>query len=183
MSLICNVCQYEASTITQLAGHRSGHVRRGELVKKTINIEHQCTDCRVKFSSGHALGGHKCYIGIEFDNLPLLQKRKRVLSAANHSCTLCGFNEKRRDGASVVQIDHIDGDKSNNTIGNLRVLCPNCHAVHSEHFMFYGRKHVGDLTRFITSRHSVVENTQASEACKLSSNLNDETSEQVTTHR
>jgi hypothetical protein len=27
----------------------------------------------------------------------------------------------------VLQLDHIDGDRSNNTIDNLRLLCPNCH--------------------------------------------------------
>lgn len=27
----------------------------------------------------------------------------------------------------VLQVDHIDGDDSNNLIENLRLLCPNCH--------------------------------------------------------
>lgn len=28
----------------------------------------------------------------------------------------------------TLQLDHIDGDNSNNQIGNLRFLCPNCHS-------------------------------------------------------
>jgi hypothetical protein len=27
-----------------------------------------------------------------------------------------------------LELDHIDGDKSNNRLDNLRMLCPNCHA-------------------------------------------------------
>lgn len=29
----------------------------------------------------------------------------------------------------VIELDHIDGDRSNNTPANLRLLCPNCHAL------------------------------------------------------
>lgn len=28
----------------------------------------------------------------------------------------------------VLQLDHIDGDETNNLIDNLRILCPNCHS-------------------------------------------------------
>jgi hypothetical protein len=33
-------------------------------------------------------------------------------------------------GAPVpLQLDHVDGDPTNNELGNLRLLCPNCHAL------------------------------------------------------
>ncbi len=28
----------------------------------------------------------------------------------------------------VMHVDHIDGDRTNNTLENLRVICPNCHS-------------------------------------------------------
>jgi 5-methylcytosine-specific restriction endonuclease McrA len=28
----------------------------------------------------------------------------------------------------TLQIDHIDGDRENNTFENLRFICPNCHS-------------------------------------------------------
>jgi 5-methylcytosine-specific restriction endonuclease McrA len=93
------------------------------------------------------------------------RKRRRVLEEAKFTCERCGFNQTRPDGQSVIQVDHIDGNNRNWARNNLRAWCPNCHAVHSEHFMFYGRRHTGDMTRFDTrsSRRGVKDNTQVSE--------------------
>ena len=74
-------------------------------------------------------------------SLSFYAKRRALLEEANNKCTICGFNESRADGTSILQIDHIDGDRKNNAKENLRVLCPNCHAVHSLKFMHIGQKH------------------------------------------
>ena len=42
-------------------------------------------------------------------------------------CEECGYEDKRPDGSSKIQMDHIDGNYTNNSIDNLRLLCPNCH--------------------------------------------------------
>jgi hypothetical protein len=42
-------------------------------------------------------------------------------------CEVCGLTEWR--GESIqLELDHIDGNRSNNSLPNLRMLCPNCHA-------------------------------------------------------
>jgi hypothetical protein len=42
-------------------------------------------------------------------------------------CEACGLTEWR--GLPIqLELDHIDGDRSNNSLLNLRMLCPNCHA-------------------------------------------------------
>lgn len=38
-------------------------------------------------------------------------------------CTIVDWNGK----PITLQVDHIDGDASNNIFTNLRLLCPNCH--------------------------------------------------------
>lgn len=54
---------------------------------------------------------------------------KRVITELRgDKCEQCGYDEKRNDGASIIQMDHIDGNCENNLKENLRLLCPNCHA-------------------------------------------------------
>jgi hypothetical protein len=66
---------------------------------------------------------------IPFEELSKNKKRQRLLKECNNSCTQCGFNKTRNCGRSILEIDHIDGNHNNNSKNNLRVLCPNCHAL------------------------------------------------------
>lgn len=44
-------------------------------------------------------------------------------------CEKCGCDGKWQDGTIKLELDHIDGDNTNNLLSNLRYLCPNCHAL------------------------------------------------------
>jgi len=43
-------------------------------------------------------------------------------------CEICGIN-KWRQQKIPLELDHINGDRFDNRIGNLRILCPNCHSI------------------------------------------------------
>ena len=40
-------------------------------------------------------------------------------------CAYCGFGVPE-----VLEVAHLDGDRNNNSIHNLAILCPNCHKMH-----------------------------------------------------
>lgn len=44
-----------------------------------------------------------------------------------HECECCGITEWMNNPISL-ELDHIDGNRTNHRLENLRVLCPNCHS-------------------------------------------------------
>ena len=66
-------------------------------------------------------------------NSPITQKvlrgyieRHKVIP---YKCEVCGCDGHWQNGTISLELDHIDGDNTNNEISNLHYLCPNCHAL------------------------------------------------------
>ena len=56
--------------------------------------------------------------------------RRFLIEKYGNKCSICGWNKKHPITNVVpVEIDHIDGNAENNAENNLRLLCPNCHAL------------------------------------------------------
>lgn len=53
-----------------------------------------------------------------------------LISERGHRCESCKLDEWL-DTPITLEIDHIDGDRRNNTKENLRLVCPNCHSKSS----------------------------------------------------
>ena len=53
-----------------------------------------------------------------------------LLKETNYRCSKCGWNKVNPVTNKVpLEVNHIDGDSSNNVVSNLEVLCPNCHSL------------------------------------------------------
>lgn len=106
------------------AAKHSNSGRAGKLLRKT------CAECgrkvrRRKFCfqcSGGALRR------VTLEGAKTDSTRKRILMRERpHRCEACS-NTVWNGQPIPLELDHIDGDSDNNTRGNLRLICPNCHA-------------------------------------------------------
>ena len=56
--------------------------------------------------------------------------RKFFIWKFGGACSDCGWAGKNvYTGNWVIELDHIDGDRTNSAPTNFRLLCPNCHAM------------------------------------------------------
>jgi len=45
-------------------------------------------------------------------------------------CFKCGWAEKNLFSGSIpIETNHVDGDRKNNKLSNIELLCPNCHSL------------------------------------------------------
>ena len=66
-------------------------------------------------------------------NSPVTQKILRGYverhNILEYKCVNCGCDGNWQGGKISLEIDHKNGDNTDNTVENLRYLCPNCHAL------------------------------------------------------
>lgn len=55
------------------------------------------------------------------------QLKKILIRERTHQCEKCK-NTKWFDLPITLELEHVDGDRTNNDKSNLKLLCPNCHS-------------------------------------------------------
>lgn len=129
----CNLCDFSTDSRERFAGHRSSHVRRGDMPKRIRHpAEHKCQHCGEIFDSGPRLAGHLSRHRVRpfrtWEELTTNgQRKQRLLQERGHQCEICGITEWCGK-PTPIELDHIDGNHEYNNKNNLRLLCVNCHA-------------------------------------------------------
>lgn len=72
-------------------------------------------------------------------------------------CSLCGWGEINLfTGKVPLEIDHINGDSDDNSEVNLRIICPNCHALSANYRnLNYGRGRIWRKNKYIKNEAKV----------------------------
>lgn len=72
---------------------------------------------------------------VKNSNFQSFKLKKRLFTAKlkPEYCEQCSWGQKTQDGYLPLELDHINGDHQDNRLGNLRILCPNCHSLTKYH--------------------------------------------------
>ncbi len=75
-----------------------------------------------------------------------LKKRLFKTGLKKPECELCSWSIMSKDGRVPLELDHINGNRHDNRIENLRILCPNCHSLQTTHRGLNRKKRSGGET-------------------------------------
>lgn len=62
-----------------------------------------------------------------------LKKRLFAAGLKQPRCELCGWETLAPDGRLPLELDHVNGVRTDHRLENLRILCPNCHSLQPTH--------------------------------------------------
>lgn len=130
-----NTSRYCSEKCSNKGQYKSKIARHPEGLQGSLNMDcHVCGKAlrrRPEISkSGIYTCSYKC-MGISRltdttkGNHPSYVKRWFARKGKMSECEECGYNQI----PGILVLHHRDRDRSNNTTGNLQVLCPNCHAI------------------------------------------------------
>ena len=81
--------------------------------------------CREHKDLAQRLGGVAAIQPAHYGTAKVPEYRKKAFAAYPHKCSECGWDTY----SDVLQVHHMDKDRTNNSVNNLVILCPNHHAI------------------------------------------------------
>jgi 5-methylcytosine-specific restriction endonuclease McrA len=111
----------------------------GKEIIRTLSRVRTC-DSKVFFCSSSCAGVAR-RIGTGLEDMQLSHYnmgkgtyRERALRNLKPVCARCGYNKYE----SVLEVHHIDRNRTNNVVDNLEILCPTCHR--EDHYLAHDGK-------------------------------------------
>ena len=143
MKVNCNICGIEVNkkpyNVKKYKIHYCSIKCRTEGNTKSIEVD--CACCGKKMirkqheynssKTGNLFCSKSCSAKISNENragFGISRYRDIAFKEKEKKCEVCGYEKIK----GILVVHHIDRDRTNSNISNLKVLCPNCH--HEEHF-------------------------------------------------
>ena len=131
---------FSYAEVLRKAGRKQGGGARDTLKRKIAEYEIDISHFTGQGWNGHSntttKSGSKEKYQLEevfCKNSPVTQKILRGYverhNILEYKCVNCGCDGNWQGGKISLEIDHENGDNTDNTVENLRYLCPNCHAL------------------------------------------------------
>jgi hypothetical protein len=108
---------------------------------KLRKIVNNCCNCNVEIPSWRTYCSNKCqgqyerkliFEEIENGNMSFHQDsyKRYMINEYGEKCMECGWCEiNPTTGKIPIQLEHINGNSEDNSLSNLKLLCPNCHSL------------------------------------------------------
>lgn len=138
----------------------NGKVSKKLLERNTKNFPYVSPEARKRQGEAQSKIYQEKLLKEDFITLSWSRKKKVILLEQEGKCCICGVSEWM--GRSIsLHLDHVDGDRANNSRTNLRCVCPNCH---SQTVTYCGR----NTTKFqsLSDEHILAVLLSSSSICK-----------------
>ena len=132
---ICNESKTKSEAYKRLDMHRNTFEKYLKLFNMTFITK---TKGGGKYPIEDILAGKYPYYNTSHLNYRLIKE-----GIKERKCECCG-NTHWLGEPIVLELHHIDGNKTNNSLENLQLLCPNCHA-HTDNFKSKNIKHYKNI--------------------------------------
>jgi DNA-directed RNA polymerase subunit N (RpoN/RPB10) len=137
-SNLINTSQSRSEVFDKLQMRKSGEsfkILNRRIKKENIDISHFKTGGY--FSRKSRITNEEIFIKGNRDITAKVRSRLIRDKIIPYKCKKCNIEDKWLNEPIILELDHIDGNRYNNELNNLRFLCPNCH---SQTETFCGKK-------------------------------------------
>lgn len=121
--------------------NRSCSAKYNNKKRKSNKVKKTCLICNKEIRKSSIFCGNSCHAQfnrnenfekIKNGDTTLYERWYKLFLIEKHGdkCMECGWNKIHPTTGNVpIQLEHIDGNSENNSLNNLKILCPNCHSL------------------------------------------------------
>jgi len=132
----CLNCQIEVKTTIKEDKKFCSRSCSAIFNNKKRKVVNKCLNCNIEINKINKFCSHSCNSiynmldRVSNGKANSITMRKYLIYVYGDKCMECGWNKiNPKSGKVPIELEHIDGNSENNDLGNLKLLCPNCHSL------------------------------------------------------